>query len=735
MTGRPARHRRRATPARLLRPLLAAVVVVVMTASAAWAQSSRWPSSSPPRPLPERAVTFPPYEVRSLANGLSVVVVVHNEQPAISLRLIVRAGGAQDPPDKLGLAGMTAWLLDQGTTTRTAQQVADTIDSAGGDLETGAARDMSFANVTVMKDGLGLGMDLMADVVRRPAFAPEEMERYRQQLLAALRVSYEDPRFLADLLCDRLVYGSHPYGLPSDGTPATIEKLTRADLVEFHRRHYAPNNSILAIVGDVTVEQAMAEANRAFGDWPRRELPADVIDAPPKAARRLVVLDKPDAVQTEIRVGQLGIPRNNKDYMAFRVAMNILGGEGANRLHRVLRVERGLTYGASVQLETLARSGEIVAETNTRTETTGEALRLIVDEFARLRRERVGDTELEFAKAYLAGSFPLTIETPNDIALQVLNVLFYGLPVEDLQTFQKRVDAVTADYIEYVAGKYLQPDKLSVVLVGNAAGFLDQLGRVGFNHVDVVPASDLDVSAPDLRRVAVEGAKSDPAAAALIDLAVKAKGGAQRLRAVRTLTATAKTTFNRPDQAATAETRTYIQYPDRFRVEARVPAGVVVRVLTNGGAWVTDPVKGVAEAAADERRELSESAQRDVLSLLVRALAGGLQMKLVEAGGGADGGQSARAVELTAPGMSPVTLFVDPRSGMVVKEAYELSSGGGPAEEAFSDYRDVDGVKFAFRATVRRGNEQVLTRVVTDLHVNAPVDPSLFAMPAKLPQP
>jgi zinc protease len=478
---------------------LAAVMALVGPGGAA-SQPVKWPSSSPPRSLPDRDVKFPAFELRTLSNGLPVVVVTHNEQPVISLRLLVRAGGAEDPPGKSGLAAMVATLLDQGTTTRTAQQVADTIDFVGGDLSVGAGRDLSSANVTVMKDSFDLGVGLLADVVRRPAFAPEELERQRHLVVSGLRVNYQNPEYIATVVFDRLVYGAHPYGLPKDGTPASVQGLTRDDVVDYHRRYYVPNNCILAVVGDVTVDAAMAAITAAFADWQRREIPAEKMPDPPKPARRVVVVDKPDAVQTEIRTGQIGIRRQSGDFMAVDLAIRILGGEGGNRLYRVLRNERGLTYGASADADTLRRSGAFVAQTSTRPETTAEAVRVMTEEFWRLQRERVSEEELSTAKAYVIGRFPLTIETPTDIAAQVLEVLFYELPVAGLQTFRQRVNAVTVDDVERVATGYLQPGSLSVVLVGNAAALVDQLKRVGIGRVEVIRLSDLDVIAADLVR-------------------------------------------------------------------------------------------------------------------------------------------------------------------------------------------------------------------------------------------
>ena len=472
---------------------------VVCGASAASAQIATWPTERPPRPLAPREVKFPPYEMRTLSNGMQVIAVLHHEQPAVSMRLLVRAGSAHDPPGKVGTAYLAGSLLDQGTTTKGAEEIADDIDVIGGAMGTGSGSDLTFVNVVVMKDSFAVGLDMLADVVRNPAFAAEEIDRQKQQVISSLQVSLADPDYVANVVFDRLVYGFHPYGLPSGGTPETLAGITREDLQTFHHRHFVPNNVILAIVGDVTSQEAFAGAERVFGQWPRADIASVTPIDPPPPTRRIVVIDKPDAVQTEIRVGQLAIQRKHRDYMALDLTVKILGGEGANRLHQILRSERGLTYAASADSEARKQSGDVLAETNTRTETTAEVLRLTVEEFARLQRDRVSDRELSDAQTYLAGSFPLRIETPNDIATQVLSVVFFELPVEEIETFRERVLAVTPDDVQRVARQYIRPDRLSIVLVGNASEFVPQLRQVGFTEFEVIPIEQLDLMSATLR--------------------------------------------------------------------------------------------------------------------------------------------------------------------------------------------------------------------------------------------
>jgi zinc protease len=493
---------------------LAAAALLVLIAglpAAAQGKSDRvaaWPSSRAPKPLDARKVPFPPYELRTLANGLRVVAVPHHEQPAVTVRLLVRAGAAQDPASRPGVANLLSSVLDQGTTSRSASEVADAIDYVGGALASGAGVDLSFISAVVMRGDFDLALDLVADVARRPALDPEEITRQREQLLSAQQVSAQDPEFLADAVLERLVFGYHPYGAPSGGTPESIAAITREDLVAFHGTWFVPNNAILAVVGDLTATEAFAGAERAFGSWTRRDLPAAAFPEPPPATRRVVLVDRPGAVQTEIRVGNVAIPRDHPDHMALELAIRILGGEGSNRLQRVLRSDRGLTYGASVEASALRESGAIIGETDTRSDKTGETLRLTVDEFWRLQREPVSEWELSSVKAYISGNFPLGIETPNAIAQQVLSALHYGLDLKELQEFPERVNGVTVEDIQRVARLYLKPGRLSIALVGDASLVADQLRRVGFSEFEVIPIDRLDLTAVDFTR-----ASPPPAAA------------------------------------------------------------------------------------------------------------------------------------------------------------------------------------------------------------------------------
>jgi zinc protease len=477
-------------------------VVALVLPSAAAAQQTTWPSERPPRPLPSRPVSFPDFQLKTLSNGLQVLAVSQREQPSVSFRLLIRTGAAYEAPSRPGVAGLVAGLLDQGTTSRTAEGIANAIESAGGVLSVGAGNEVTFISGGVVKDRVGLALELAADVAQRPVFSDAEIMRQKEAAASGLQVSATDPEFIANALIDRLVFGFHPYGRPGPTSVDALVQITRDDLVQFHQTWFAPNNALLAIVGDLSAEEAFAAAEKAFGGWARKDIPAVKFEEPPPPTRRVIVVDRPDSVQTEIRVGQLGVARTHDEYMTIDLAMRILGGEGANRLFGVLRGDRGLTYGASATFRAYREGGSFIAETDTRSDATGEALGLMIREFERLQGEPVDPRELRGAQDYMGGSFPLTIETPSAIAMQVLNLLFFGLPLDELETYREEVEGVTPADIQRIAKQFMHPQRLSIVLVGDAATFVPQLKAAGIETYERIAIGDLDLNAANLRKAA-----------------------------------------------------------------------------------------------------------------------------------------------------------------------------------------------------------------------------------------
>jgi zinc protease len=410
----------------------------------------------------------------------------------------------------------------------------------------------------------------------------------------------------------------------------------------------------------------------------------------------------------------------------------------------VLRSERGLTYSASADMEARKHTGAFIAETDTRTEATGQSLRLIVDEFWRLQREQVGSRELQGAQDYMAGSFPLTIETPSAIALQVLNQLFYGLDLKELESFRERVYAVSPEDIQRVAQKYLRPDRLSVVLVGDASKFVDQLKTVGFEQFERIPASALDLGATTLRKLnPVEYSRlradspfnreystglsfqsSLAETRTLIARAIERKGGLDRLRGVRSLLAEGDMTV--AGGTTRVDTKTYILYPDKYRVDASTGGANVSNIYASGDTWVETPT-GVRDVPDFVRADSAASVSRDLIALLLRAWDG--RATVAAAPSGASG---LNALRVSQPNRPDVTLYFDPATADIVRIEYQRHGPDGPIAESedLSDYRVVDGVRFAFRATTTTQGGKVERRLHT-IRLNQPISASLFQRPGK----
>ena len=725
---------------RFLLGVVAAACVTIPAAAAA--QVRNWPSESAPRPLAAKPVKFPPYQLRTLANGLRVVVVEHHEQPVVSSRVLVGAGWAQDTAPKIGVANLVASLLDQGTPSRNARQIADAVDMIGGRLTVAAGRDAMSASVTVLKDTVEQGLDVLSDVVRSPAFVQDELDRQRDQVKSALRVDLQDPERIATLVFQRLVYGSHPYGFPGTGTLSSLDLITRADLQEFHQRYFVPNNCVVAVVGDIAPAEAFAAVEASFGTWLPGEIGQSPIASPPEPARRLVVVDVPGAVQAEIRVGQLGLPRKHNDHMALDLAIRVLGGEGVNRLQGILRAQRGLTYDASADLGAYRLGGSIVAETGTAPQSTGEALRVILNEFRRLQRDAADERELEAAKAFLAGSFPLGIETPGDIASKILAALFYGLPLEELDTFRERVNAVSLTDLQRVTRAYLNPDRLSVVLVGDVSILQVPISELRLGEPEIIPLADLDVTSPDLhrQRASRPGSSLVPSLVVLprtsreewertkdvLERAAVAAGGLDALRAVRTLRMTATTVMPTPDGPVSTTTRTSIEYPARIRVDIKLPKSEVVQVYADGRAWVKDQT-GPHDAPEPMRQEFARAMRRDWIPLLLAAAEDRvLGARLADATGVA--GRPLQVVELSGEDLEPVRIAIDSSSAQLAWVSYTVNGPDGRSTitESFGDIRPVGGIRFPFTTVVRRDSMLVLERTVTSVEVNVTLAPTLF---------
>jgi zinc protease len=452
------------------RVLLGAGLAVGLFAGAAAAQYPK----TPPPPGPLTPAPFPPFREVTLPNGLRILVVESHKQPIVSISLSFGAGSVHDPTGKEGLAEMVAGLLTKGAGERTAEQIAETIEGAGGSLTAGAGNDFLTVSASVLTQSLPLAFSLLADVVMRPTFPASEVDLLRTQTLSGLQVALSQPETIASNAFRKALYGEHPYA--RSATPSTVGAITRDDITAFHRSRLRPGGALLVLAGDVTLSQARRLALQSFQGW--LGTPAEAPPARPPAERtatELVLVHRPGSVQSNILVGNLTWSPTDPRHYAAIVANKVLGGGTDSRLFLILREQKSWTYGAYSGLTRRRGIGYFTASAEVRTEVTDSALTELLTQLRRIGNEPIPPAEFEDSKGALTGSYPLSIETADEVANAVANARLYGLPADYVQTYRVRLGEVTPAAAQAAARAAIRPEAAVIVVVGDAQKLYDRV--------------------------------------------------------------------------------------------------------------------------------------------------------------------------------------------------------------------------------------------------------------------
>lgn len=451
--------------------------------------SESWREQAP-APGPVRTFEFPEVTQTTLANGLRVVHARHGRIPVVSAQLVIDAGAAAEPAAKGGLAQLTASALHAGTAQRDGGQLAWDLEQLGVQLQADVSWDAIEASVTAPALRIGEALELLADIVRNAAFPDAEIARLRAEQLADILQRHKEPRALASDVAGRCVFAPDvPYARPLIGTTPSVRDLAADDLRAFHRARFTPGNSALILVGKLSVEEAHALAERCFGDWQGSRTAAPEFDVQPLAAETTVFLvDRPGAVQSELRVGHVGVPRHHEDYFALLVMNTIFGGAFTSRLNMNLREKHGFTYGARSGYAFRRRPGPFLVQTAVGTEVTVRAVEEILRETERLRDEGVSDDEVANARDYLVGVMPLQMQTTDQLANALSDLVVFDLPVDYFRRYRERVAAVTAADVRRAAHAHLRPAELAIVVVGDAS-----VVRPGLEALERGPLQTLNV--------------------------------------------------------------------------------------------------------------------------------------------------------------------------------------------------------------------------------------------------
>lgn len=474
-------------------PWFSAALALVVALGASPAAQQGPDRSKPPVPGPAPSLKVPPVQKRTLSNGLPVWIVEMHEVPVVDVTLIIKSGAAVDPTGKYGLASFTAAMLDEGAGTKNALELADAVDFLGASLTTSSSWDSSNVRLHTPVAKLDAALPIWADVVLRPTFPQNELERLRKERLTSILQTRDSAPALASTGFARLVYGPrHRYGTPAMGNEVSNTEMAASELKGFYSTHYQPQNAYLLVVGDITPNGILPKLEKAIGAWKnagpisKPALPA----ATQHSSRQLYLVDKPGAAQSAIRIGWIGVARSTPDYFVLDVMNTILGGSFTSRLNQNLREEHGYAYGASSAFDMRGAPGPFFAAANVQTDKTMESLREFFKELDGMRQPVPAD-ELRRGRNLEALSFPGAFETTSGMAGNLSELAVYGLPESFFSEYVPKIQAVTAADVERAAKQYLQTDKFAVVVVGDLSKIEKPIRDANFGPVKIVTLDEI----------------------------------------------------------------------------------------------------------------------------------------------------------------------------------------------------------------------------------------------------
>ncbi len=422
-----------------------------------------------PNVQPSKGISFPDYSDITLDNGANLLVI-HNEKiPAVTVRFVFKDAGSYFDESKFGLASVTSEMLTRGTLTRTLAQIAEEIDFLGGTLASGCDFDGSFVTLSALKKHLDKALEVFFDVIHAPKFSDDELHKVTEQRIASLIQAKDDADYLCGVLFNKLVYSPLPYANQMDGTEESLPAITIADLKSFYDAYYSTSNLIIAFVGDITYDEALEIVNQNLslkypGAADKNVSSENIGQYKPG---QIYISEKENATQSNLKVGHIGIKRNNPDFIAVTVMNTILGGYYGARINRSLREVHGYTYGARCSFSSKLYGGDYCVETDVGNEFTAHSIHLIKDELEKIVNEKVPTEELKNVQNYISGTFPLQLETANNVASRIIGLKLYGLPKNYYDDYIAKINSLTSTDILKTAQKYIHPDNLCVAISGN----------------------------------------------------------------------------------------------------------------------------------------------------------------------------------------------------------------------------------------------------------------------------
>lgn len=444
-------------------------------ASANQAKSSEDWRKQPPKPASANEFKLAKTEKYKLANGLTVELLEDHRVPFTTISFGIKAGSVYNPPSQEGLSQLVTTMLSEGTEKHSSKEIAEEIDFIGGAFSAAAGPDFANVSASALSQYNERLLAALSDILRNASFPEEELKLKKTNLIQELIMSRSKPDFLGNERFAKVIFGNHPYSLVAP-KPETVEKVSRKDLLDFYKKNYLPNDTVIVAVGDFKSAEMKALIEKYFGSW-KSGPEAKAVEAtmPHQSGRKIYLIDRPGSVQSRIKMGNVGIKKTDPDIYAMTVANQILGGAGTSRLFSNIRENKGYTYGAYSKVNPQREPGSFAAEAEVRTDVTAPALQEFIYELERIRNLQPAEKEITSTKNYLVGSFQLGLETQSGLAARLMEAELYKLPADYLETYGQKIMAVTPEDVQRVARKYIDLDNMVVTVVGDASKIEKQL--------------------------------------------------------------------------------------------------------------------------------------------------------------------------------------------------------------------------------------------------------------------
>ncbi len=660
-----------------------------------------------------------------LDNGIILYLVEDHRLPMINLSARIGVGAVNEQADKIGMASiMGSVMRTGGSTNMPGDEIDETLEGIGASVETGVGRVSGFASMSVLKDNLDTALPILADVLMNPAFPEDKIELVKVSARSTIARRNDDPTNMGFREFSKLIYGAESvYARHTEY--ATIDAITRDDLVAFHQAWYHPDNTMFGVWGDFDTDDMVKKISEAFAGWEktgfkRPDLPG--IDY--TFDRSVHFVRKDDINQSTVVLGHLGGLMNNPDYFALQVMNDILSGGFSGRLFRNVRSEQGLAYAVfGIYSANYAYPGVFYVGCMTKSETTVQATRSLLHEVERMKTDEITEEELGLAKESFLNSFVFNFDSRREIIDRQMTYEYYGYPQDFLEKTKSEIEKVTAEDVQRVARKYLQPDKVRIIVVGNDQDFDEALTVLGeVNEIDVT------IAVPTME--APEATADDMAMGrALLARSIEALGGSEAFASIKGIRETAEVTIVRPMGEMTIDVESLVFFPDKAKSIIRTPMGEITRLLIGDKAWMINPMGSAQSSPPQDRDSMLEEIWRNLVFLYSRVNEEGLTIQHL--GQEEVDGKAAEALLITPPGMSPFWLFLDAETMMPVKKAAQTMTQQGPvdAETIMSDYREIGGIKVPFKETSTENGNPSSEAITQTIEINPEIPPDAFTAP------